>query len=139
MNLNRFKKGYTGTNPERGLRSLAGAVKADKHIDNPGAVRVKGRYIPRDTDRIGHFFGMMGYIHAWLYVILLPCSIYADSHSVIFSPMAVFMVGMFVVHGCAIIADGLRHTEAPWARKGIKIFWIATLTLAAFGGILSMF
>lgn len=126
MNLHRFKKGYTGANPERGLRDLVGAQKAGKRIGGPTAVRVKGRYISDGNDRIGQLFGMMGYIHAWLTVLLFPCSMFAaDDH--IFSPISTFIIGFAVVHGCAMFADGLRNSDAPWARRGIKIFWISTL------------
>lgn len=106
-------------------------------MDNPGAIRVKGRYIPQDTDRAGQVFGMMGYIHAWIYAVLLPCSLYAVDHY-FFSPLSVFLIGMFVVHGCALVADGLRHSEAPWARRGIMLFWASTLGWAAFGAIASL-
>lgn len=106
-------------------------------MDNPGAIRVKGRYIPQDTDRAGQVFGMMGYIHAWIYAVLLPCSLYSVDHY-FFSPLSVFLIGMFVVHGCALVADGLRHSEAPWARRGIMLFWASTLGWAAFGAIVSL-
>ena len=126
MNLNRFKKGFTSTNPERGLHNLPGAMKSERHDEGPSVVRVKGQYIPQDTDRAGQFFGMMSYIHAWIYVILLPCTILAQD-SLAFNPLAVFLIGLAIVHGCAMAADGLRYSDAPWARKGIKIFWIASL------------
>jgi len=68
----------------------------------------------------------MGYIHAWIYVILLPCTIFAKD-SLVFNPLSVFLTGLVIVHGCALAADGLRNSDAPWARKGIKIFWLASL------------
>jgi len=126
MNLNRFKKGFTSTNPERGLHNLPGAIKSERHDEGPSVVRVKGRYIPQDNDRAGQFFGIMGYIHAWIYVILLPCTIFAKD-SLVFNPLSVFLTGLVIVHGCALAADGLRNSDAPWARKGIKIFWLASL------------
>ena len=132
MNLNRLKRGFTRTNPERGLYSLPGAQKPDRHKERSTTVRVKGRYIPQDTDRMGQLFGMMGYIHAWLYVILMPCAMLAEN-TMDFDPLSVFLIGLAVVHGCAMAADGLRHSEAPWARKGIKIFWISTLAFSLYG------
>ena len=101
-------------------------MKSERHDEGPSVVRVKGQYIPQDTDRAGQFFGMMSYIHAWIYVILLPCTILAQD-SLAFNPLAVFLIGLAIVHGCAMAADGLRYSDAPWARKGIKIFWIASL------------
>lgn len=126
MNMNSIKRGFTRTNPERGLHSLSGAMKSERHHEGPSVVRVKGRYIPQDTDRAGQFFGMMSYIHAWIYVILLPCTILAKD-SLDFNPLAVFLIGSAIVHGCAMAADGLRNSGAPWARKGIKIFWLVSL------------
>ncbi|MBT8044723.1 MAG: hypothetical protein KJO79_07210 [Verrucomicrobiae bacterium] len=126
MNLHRFKKLIGKNNPEKGLYSLPGAQKADRHIQNAGTIRVKGRYIPGDTERMGRFFGMMAYIHAWLYVLLLPSSMYTGDHD-FFSPLSVFLIGMFLIHGCAIAADGLRNSNAPRAVWGIKIFWISTV------------
>lgn len=132
MNLNRLKRGFTRTNPEKGLRDLPGARKSERHNHDEETIRIKGRYIPSDTDRIGHYFGIMGYLHAWIYVILLPCSIFSDEHYM-FSPLSIFLIGLFIVHGCAMFADSFRHSEAPWARKGIKIFWICTLAWSVFG------
>ncbi len=138
--MNRFKKGYTGTNPERGLRNLPGAMKADRIDNSSSTIRVKGRYISQDTDRIGGFFGMMGYIHAWLYVILMPCTLLVDPNAVslIFTPISVFIIGFAMVHGCALFADGLRGSNAPWASKGIKIFWLFNLLLMVYGIVASM-
>ncbi len=140
MNLNRYKKGFTGTNPERGLRSLPGARKSDRHDNNSGTIRVKGRYISQDTDRMGKFFGMTGYIHAWLYVILLPWVLLSEINmgSVTFTPLSIFIIGFAMVHGCALFADGLRNSDAPWANKGIKIFWIFTLLVLVYGAIASV-
>ena len=119
-------------------RACQGAMKSGRKNEGPSVVRVKGRYIPQDTDRAGQFFGMMGYIHAWIYVILLPCTIFAeDSH--IFNPFAVFIIGLSVVHGCAMAADGLRNSDALWARKGIKIFWLASLICLLMSILLKMF
>ncbi len=126
MNLHRFKKLIGKNDPEKGLRDLPGARKADKRIEGPETVRVKGRYIPPNTDNAGMAFGVFGFIMACIYAVLLPCSFFAVN-TMIFSPLAVFILGFATVHGCAIFADSLRHSEAPWARKGIKIFWICTL------------
>ncbi len=137
MNLNSIKRGFTSTNPEKGLRGLPGAMKADRIDDSSSTIRVKGRYIPGNTDRVGQFFGMMGYIHAWLFVILFPCTLIAGDDS-IFSPMSIFIIGFAMVHGCAMFADGLRNSNAPWATKGIKIFWIFTLLFIVYGVVASM-
>jgi len=137
MNLNSIKRGFTHTNPERGLHSLPGAIKSERHDKGPSVVRVKGQYIPQDTDRAGQFFGMMSYIHAWIYIILLPCTIFAED-SLIFNPLSVFLIGLVTVHGCAMVADGLRNSDAPWARKGIKIFWIASLAFLLMSIVLGV-
>ena len=41
MNLHRFKKGFTCTKPERGLRSLPGAIKKERYpvAEAPWAMR----------------------------------------------------------------------------------------------------
>ena len=137
MNLNSIKRGFTSTNPEKGLRNLPGAMKADRIDNSPSTIRVKGRYISQDTDTVGRFFGMMGYIHAWLYVILFPCSIFVGD-DYLFSPISIFIIGLAMVHGCALFADGLRNSDAPWATKGIKIFWIFTLVMLVTSIVASM-
>ena len=137
MNLNSIKRGFTSTNPEKGLRNLSGARKADRIDDSTSTMRVKGRYISGGNDKIGQFFGMMGYIHAWLYVILMPCSLVAGD-DYISSPISIFIIGFAIVHGCAMFADGLRNSNAPWATKGIKIFWIFSLLLVVYGVVASM-
>lgn len=137
MNLNSIKRGFTRTNPERGLRSLPGSMKADRIDNSSSTIRVKGQYISQGNDKIGRFFGMMGYIHAWLYAILLPCSI-VGGDDYIFSPLSIFIIGFAMVHGCAMFADGLRNSNAPWATKGIKIFWLFTLLVIVYGIIASM-
>lgn len=136
MNLNRLKRGFTRTDPERGLRNLPGATKSDRMDDSLSTIRVKGRYIPTNTDRAGQLFGMMGYIHSWLYLVLLSCTVFA-TNTLEFSPLSIFLIGFAVVHGCAMAADGLRHSEAPWARKGIKIFWLTTLAFSVYGIVVS--
>ncbi len=140
MNLNRYKKGFTSTNPERGLRSLPGASRPERHAGSPGTIRVKGRYISQDTDKTGRVFGMMGFITSWLYVILLPWSLLAEINigSVMFTPLSIFIIGFAVVHGCALFADGLRNSDAPWATKGIKIFWSLTLLVIVYAVIASL-
>lgn len=135
MNLNTLKRGFTKTNPEKGLRSLPGAQKTERRTSSP-TIRVKGRYITQSTDRLGHFLGLLSYIHAWLYTILLPCSFLSDTG--IFSPISVFILGFALVHGYALFADGLHHSEVPWARRALKIFWLSTLCLAMVGFVISM-
>jgi len=137
MNLNSIKRGFTSTNPEKGLRNLSGARKADRIDDSTCTIRVKGQYISGGNDKVGRFFGMMGYIHAWLFVILFPCTLIAGDNY-ISSPLSVFIIGFAIVHGCAMFADGLRNSNAPWATKGIKIFWIFTLLLAVYSIVVAM-
>ncbi len=48
------------------------------------------------------------------------------------------IIGFAMVHGCAMFADGLRNSNAPWATKGIKIFWIFTLLFIVYGVVASM-
>jgi uncharacterized membrane protein YecN with MAPEG domain len=137
MNLNRLKRGFTKTNPERGLHQLPGSKKSTAHGINSHSIRVKGQYIPGNTDRIGRAFGLMGYALAWLYFILLPCSM-LTKNSTVFYPLPLFVIGFALVHGCAMFDDGLRQSKTPWASRGIKTFWISTLFFGLIGIIASM-
>ena len=135
MKMNRIKKGFTTIAPEHGLSSLPGAVKTERDPNSESTVRVKGTYIPRNTDRTGKFFGIMCLLLACTYVIALPCTIF-NIAGLSIPPLAIFAIGMFVIHGCSMLANSLRHvSEAPWARKGIKIFWISTLVWSLIGMI----
>ena len=136
MNLHKFKKGFRCTNPAKGLYDLPGAIKSERDITDQGNIRVKGQYIPSNTDTLGKFFGILGYTCAWLYVILMPCSVFLSKYTKLISPLGVFIMGMFLIHGFAIFADGMRHKEARWARKGIKIFWLGTVSWCVIGPIL---
>ncbi len=135
MNLNQLKRGFTRTNPERSLHALPGAQKTEHHDPTDTTVRVKGRYISGDTDRTGRFFGITGFISAWIYAILLPCSAFFEIRLgwLEFGPFAVFLTGFTLIHGCAMFADGLRPSGTPWARRGIKTFWITSLAFFFLG------
>ncbi|BDS06377.1 hypothetical protein NT6N_14170 [Oceaniferula spumae] len=137
MNLNKFKKTIGKTNPEKGLRDLAGARKAEYHHNDQGAIRVKGKYISHDYDRFGRVFGITAYLLAWLYVPCTVLSFFLPPGS-IWNPFSIFLTGMFAVHGFALVADGLRNSNAPWAMKGIKIYWMGVILLIVLSMIISM-
>lgn len=130
MNLHRFKRTIGKTNPEKGLRSLPGAQKRDHRDKLPSTVRVKGRYISQDHSTLGSFFGVMGYIHAWIFALGMTLSLFASSMKDL-NPITIFFLGFAVVHGCAFLTDGLSNSNSPWAGKSIKIFWIGTAICAA--------
>lgn len=136
MNLNRFKKGFTKTNPERGLHTLPGVHRPDRAGDETSTVRVKGRYIPSGTDNTGKVFGILSFTVACLCTVLFPLSFFAGKDADL-SPLAVFVMGLFLVHGFAIFADSLRHSESIWSRRGIKLFWLSSLVWIMIGWIIS--
>ena len=139
MNLNTIKRGFSKTNPEKGLRSLPGALKGEHKKDKLGTIRVSGKYIPSDHDALGLTFGILGYTIAWISAISLVINTFlvttssdGDTNYVIGS----FVLGCAFVHGCSIFADAMRKTEAPWARKGIIVFWSGVLLSVVLGLIL---
>jgi hypothetical protein len=139
MNLQPLKRNFGKTNPEKGLRSLPGCHKGDHKDDKLGTIRVSGKYIPSDHDALGLAFGFLGYTIAWISVISLVINTFlvttssdGDTNYVIAS----FVLGCALVHGCAIFADTMRNTEAPWTRKGIIVFWSGVLLSVVLGLIL---
>lgn len=121
MNLNRFKKGFTKTNPEKGLRSLPGALRNDRDPRIPGTIRVRGTYISSGYPRAGKFFALSGYVLTVGYALALVAS-YLFTNSYI-SPLGVCIVAAGLVHGCALAAEGVCHAESKWTRKSLKLFW----------------
>jgi len=141
MNLNTIKRGFSKTNPEKGLHSLPGAHKEDHRDDKQGTItiRVSGKYIPSNDDvAAGKAFGILGYIIAWTSAIALVVNtvlLATNSSNTNYVP-ASFILGCAFVHGCSIFADTMRNTEAPWARKGIIVFWSGVLLSIGLGLIL---
>lgn len=126
MNPNRFKRMFLPTNPEKSLRNLPGAQKSERRDHGFSTVRVKGHYIPPRTDTTGKYFGFTGLIYACFHAILLPYVIFANKEPLL-PPLAALLIGFAIVHGCALFADGLRHSESPRARRGILIFWASNI------------
>lgn len=130
MNLNKFKKNIRTINPERGLKDLVGAKKAELRDQAPGTVRVNGRYISgyKSTRLAGRILGIGAYITAWITGCLMLTSSLLSETSLL-QPPALFLIGFLLVHGGVILADGLQNSNAPWARKAVIIFWsMAVLT-----------
>ncbi len=70
---------------------------------------------------------MMSYIHAWIYVILLPCTIFAKDSN-IFNPLSVFLTGLVIVHGCALVAAAemvlsIFPGEPSWVSSPVGEMW----------------
>ena len=127
MNLHRFKRGFTKTNPEKGLRSLPGALKNERDPSAPSTIKVRGAYISNGYPRAGKFFAISGYILTIVYAIALSfISITSYISSGGISPLGVCLVGAAVVHGLAMAAEGVCHAESPWSQKSIKLFWTIT-------------
>lgn len=81
---------------------------------------------------------MTGYIFAWLSAMTLVVStaLLATNSGNTGYVASAFLIGFAVVHGCAIFADTMRNTEAPWVRKGIIVFWSGVLLSILLGVIL---
>lgn len=132
MNLNTLKRGFTKTNPEKGLRSLPGAQKSVHREEGSGGIRVKGQYITHDHNTAGIVLGVMAYGFSWCCnVILLLLA--AQSLLPFLAELAwgslllpAYLVLGFVIHIMVMVADGLRNSNAPWARKSIIVFWVGT-------------
>lgn len=129
MNLNTLKRGFTKTNPERGLRSLPGAQKSEHRENRSNSVRVKGLYITDSYDTAGRVIGITAYTLSWLCngIILLLAT-----HSLLPFITETISTGLllggyfiiaFIIHALVILADGMRDSNAPWARKSIIVFW----------------
>lgn len=71
MNLNNIKRGFTRTNPEKGLHSLPGAQKSDRRENRPHTIRVKGAYIEHDHNTVGKVLGISAWGLAWICNTLL--------------------------------------------------------------------
>lgn len=128
MNLNKFKKTIGKNNPEKGLRNLVGAQKDERRDSSSGTIRVTGKYISGDKELnlTGRVLGLIAYISAWITGLLMLVSLLMPSVNLP-HPFATFIFGLLVVNGCAMLADGFRGSDAPWAMKGIIIFWSAAV------------
>jgi|GEM_PF-5639293 hypothetical protein len=145
MNLNTLKRGFSRTNPEKGLRSLPGAQKSEHRDDLSGSIRVKGQYIVQDHDRAGRVLGIMAYGVSWicngiilcLFILSLPPFVSEMLWERALLP--IYLVLGFVLHIMVMLADGMRNSNAPWARKSIIVFWGGTgLFLAVYIPLLMM-
>lgn len=127
MNLNTLKRGFTKTNPEKGLRHLPGAQKSDHRRHD--SIRIKGPYIPKDHHGAGKILGITAFSFAWLcngILILIAIQwILPFVTEFIMSDLLrnCYIILGFVIHPLVIMADGLRNSDAPWARKSILVFW----------------
>jgi len=129
MNLNTLKRGFSRTNPEKGLRSLPGAQKSEHRDDLSGSIRVKGQYIAHDHDKAGRILGMMAYGASWIcngiIFLLITLSLLPFFPGVSWERalLPIYVVLGFVIHIMVMVADGMRNSNAPWARKSMIVFW----------------
>ncbi|MGB0775905.1 MAG: hypothetical protein ACPGUY_08665 [Akkermansiaceae bacterium] len=139
MNLNSIKRGFTRTNPEKGLGNLPGAQKSEHRRNTQPTVRVSGQYISSSDHPVGKLLGGLGYLLSWIsiavmfYFVLHAHEVEKPTLNVV---LPSFFLGVLLVHGCAIMAEGFRGQEAPRARKGIIIFWCGTLVIIALSWLL---
>ena len=140
MNLNTIKRGFSKTNPEKGLRSLPGAHKEDHRDNQQNTIRISGKYIPnKENVDAGKALGMLGYVVAWVSGVTLVMNtvmLTTNSGGNTGYAATALALGGALVHGCSIFADTMRNTEAPWARKGIVVFWSGVLLSLVLGLIL---
>ncbi|MBK1856349.1 hypothetical protein JO972_15365 [Verrucomicrobiaceae bacterium 5K15] len=121
MNLTKFKKTIGKNNPEKGLHSLVGAQKGEHRDALPSTVRVKGVYRSVDHGRSGNFFGVLAYIVALFFCVMMVLSILDTSFG---HPLSYLFIGVLPVHAFAMVSDGINSSKTPWALKTIKLFWI---------------
>lgn len=131
MNLNSFKRGFTKTNPEKGLHHLPGARKSDRKEEGPETIRVKGIYVAENHHTAGRVFGILSYGLAWvcnsILMIITTVSVMqftSDSHYLGDNALIAYIALAVILHTFVIVADNLRNSDAPWARKSIITFWI---------------
>ena len=124
MNLNKYKKTINTIQPERGLHNLVGAEKFERTNRDSGAIRVTGKYISghAELNFAGRILGMIAYISSWVAGLFMLGSLILPSLNLP-HPFASFIAGLIVVNSSAMLADGFRSSDAPWAMKGLIIFW----------------
>lgn len=139
MNLNTIKRGFTKTNPEKGLRNLPGAQKSERRDLMPGSVRVSGQYISSSYNKTGKIIGLLAYTIAWicnLLIILLVLQHFSPFGSTLGTSdffLTSYVVLGVIMHIMVIFADGMQNSNAPWARKSIIVFWAGVgLSVALF-------
>ena len=140
MNLNTLKRGFTRTNPERGLRSLPGAQKSERRDDDDHSIRVKGVYIPLKHETAGRILGTCALGIAWICtgilislftLTFLPISWQTGMDDYALTSYVVLAV---IMHILVIVADGITNSNAPRARKSVIVFWgsLALIIAIAF-------
>ncbi|NWK55409.1 hypothetical protein HW115_07285 [Verrucomicrobiaceae bacterium N1E253] len=128
MNLNTIKRGFTKTNPERGLHSLPGARRSELRHETPETIRIRGKYISDSHDSTGRVIGILAFFISCIctLILILLCSHWLPFVTPLVhfdTLLAMYVVLGFILHLMVIIADTMRNSNAPWARKSIIVFW----------------
>lgn len=129
MNLNTIKRGFSRTQPEKGLSSLPGAQKNPTRLPDSTTVRVKGVYISEPPSPLGKICSISAFclacgcnlillVLATLWVLPLETAPLLSDYL-----LSYYVVFAAILHGFAIVADGTLQSNAPWARKGLIMFW----------------
>lgn len=130
MNLNRHKKGFSHTNPEKGLHSLAGAQKNEKRPPRAPTIRVGGTYIPAKDYGIPKVFGIAALAGSFISTICMaiPASKAAlANEDPVAAAMTAFILGAIFVHVLSIFAESVKGAEVPLGRKAMKSFWVGVM------------
>lgn len=123
MNLNSLKRGFTKTNPDKGLSDLPGANKTGRSAYARGVVRIKGRYVSENYGKLAQVLGSIAYVLSWAssgVILLVPFFSEDVWGNWLLSGYAVLG---FLLHILVMIADGVGNSNEPKVRKSIKVFW----------------
>ena len=132
MNLNKYKKGFSATNPERGLHSLAGGKKRGRRRLSTNRIPLSGKYIPPSDYGIPVVLSRMAIVISYISVIgmvIFSVAIMLGSESSINFFAISFFSGLVGVHLLVTVAESIKGTEITTARKSVKTFWLSILTI----------